>query len=111
MIEGLWSVEFGANTGYDGAGVVVFESQRVFGGDASYYYVGNYSIDNNLILTAEINVSHYNGPLNNVFGPVKEITIVVAGKTATPSMIIEGSVKGRPDLKIALRLTKRAELP
>lgn len=42
MIEALWSVEFMSNLQGAGAGVAVFETGRVLGGDAGYTYVGKY---------------------------------------------------------------------
>lgn len=42
MLEALWSVEFQSSFGLQGNGVVVFETGRVFGGDSTMIYVGNF---------------------------------------------------------------------
>ncbi len=43
MLEGLWSIELGIReTDMQGAGVVVFENQRVLGGSSDYFYTGMY---------------------------------------------------------------------
>jgi hypothetical protein len=42
MLEGLWSVGIGLKgTKMEGAGVIVFESQRVLGGRSNYCYTGS----------------------------------------------------------------------
>lgn len=43
-IEALWTVTFGSNLGMSGAGVVVFETGRLFGGDPDYIYLGKYDV-------------------------------------------------------------------
>lgn len=109
MVEALWSVEFGTNTGFGGAGVAVFETGRVLGGDASYYYVGTYSLKDG-IATATIDVIHYSGPLNNVFGPLKKVTLNLAGEVKHDTFTVTGTAKEAPG-QIFIRLTRRAELP
>jgi len=42
-VEALWTNSMHA-PGQFGAGVVVFETERVFGGDSSMYYTGTYRI-------------------------------------------------------------------
>ena len=50
QIEGLYVVEFGdvaiggQTYTYWNGGVAVLETNRIFGGDSGYYYVGNYTI-------------------------------------------------------------------
>jgi hypothetical protein len=41
-IEALWSLEFVSTEDSYGAGVVIFETNKIFGGDSLYYYLGNY---------------------------------------------------------------------
>lgn len=73
-LEALWAVAFQADAGPYGAGVVVFESNRIFGGDSCYYYVGTYEL-NTTIINAKIKVKHFAGPRNNIFGPVDELSL------------------------------------
>jgi hypothetical protein len=44
-IEAVWAVNFITPVGAGGAGVVVFETGRIFGGDSYYYYIGGYLIN------------------------------------------------------------------
>ncbi len=111
MLEALWSVEFLSTTtqGY-GAGVIVFESNRAFGGDAQYFYIGRYELVHDT-LKAEAKVTHYAGLPNSVFGPRKEFTLKLEGKIAEPMFDLKGYLVEQPGMKIIVRLTKRADLP
>lgn len=110
MLEALWSVEFVSNVQGYGAGVAVFETGRILGGDASFYYVGNYKVENGTLI-AEIKVVNYRGEPNSIFGPLKEFTLHVSGKPQSPEFEVAGNMAERPELHILIRLTRRAELP
>src|ERR1022692_4813174 len=43
-MDGLWTAEFGTSTGVFGGGVVVFREGKLLGGDATYFYVGEYRL-------------------------------------------------------------------
>ena len=113
MIEGLWSLEFISNVGGIGAGVVVFETQRIFGGDSQYYYVGQYEMQHDGKLKAEVMVEHYAGNRLSIFGPGQDkfSLAVRADSVQRPTFQATGSMIGSPDAKIAMRLTIRSELP
>jgi hypothetical protein len=49
--------------------VVVLETNRLFGGDSGYYYVGSYAGKNGL-LTAQVRVTHYAGLQQSILVPV-----------------------------------------
>ena len=111
MLEALWSVEFlSTNTQGKGAGVIVLESSRAFGGDSQYFYIGTYQLDRD-ILKAEVKVTHYAGLPYSVFGPLKELTLKLEGKIAERTFDLNGHRVDQPGMKIIARLTKRADLP
>lgn len=110
MLEALWSVEFVSNMQGFGAGVAVFETGRIFGGDSQYYYVGAYRQKDG-VLSAELEVTHYAGEPSSVFGPAKKFHLKVSGKPAQPTMEVRGHVVENPNLQIYIRLTRRADLP
>jgi len=110
MIEALWTVEFISTQESIGAGVVVFETNRIFGGDVSYYYLGNYEIKNGQ-LTSKIKVTHYFGKPSSIFGELKKFTIRLSGKIEAPVMMAHGYLEENPELKIVVRCTRRADLP
>jgi hypothetical protein len=109
-IEALWSVEFVSSQEIFGAGVAVFETNRVFGGDANYTYVGDYNAGAEG-LTARIKVSHYAGRRFSIFGARDSFTLVLTGKPGPHSFDAEGYIDGEPQNTVTIRLTRRAELP
>jgi hypothetical protein len=110
MLEALWSVEFDSNVNDFGAGVAVFESGRILGGDSCYTYVGSYNVVNSS-LDAKIKVTHYAGKPHSIFGPASEFNLVLTGVPSQASFKAVGHVKENPELKIAMKLTRQAELP
>lgn len=110
MLEALWSVDFSSNVQGFGSGVVVLETGRVLGGDAQYFYVGSYSVENG-VAYAKVNITHYAGPPNTVFGQAKSVTLQFSGKPDHNQFELQGSVVGNPALSIRVRFTRRAELP
>lgn len=109
MIEALWSVEFVAQNGNIGGGVAVFESGRILGGDSSYFYTGSYRVKNGSV-EAEVNVTHYFGQLNNIFGNYESVTLTLAGQIHEQQFTVSGTAQ-EPQGQVAIRLTRRAELP
>ena len=69
MTEALYVVEFGdvSGPGYRNGGVAVLETNRVFGGDSGYYYLGTYTIKDG-VLAATVGVTKHNPAWANVFG-------------------------------------------
>lgn len=110
MLEALWSIEFVSSLGIRGAGVVVLETGRVFGGDAQYYYVGSFSVVSG-VAEVEVTATHYAGTPWSVFGPSQSHTMRLRGAPARDTFDMHGEVVGRPGQQITLRLTRRAELP
>ena len=110
MIEGLWSVEFSSNTGDFGAGIVVFETNRVFGGDSQYYYLGTYVVQNGII-EGSVKVTHFANEPYSIFGEEKEFYLSIKGKISNQVFETQGYRVDKPDLRIGVRFTKQAELP
>lgn len=104
MIEGLWSM------GIDGAGVVVFETNRVLGGDSRYFYIGTYIIRDRLIMGSVI-VTHYAYEPYSIFGDMRQFTLKIEGNIRAPTFDADGFRVDDPSQRIVLRFTKRAELP
>lgn len=111
MLEALWSAEFGSNSGFVGAGVVIFETGRIFGGDAQYYYTGKYNLENG-VLDANVTVNCYSEGFGSIFGTDEQnFELKIQGKVEAPTMIAVGYRVDNSSMRIQLRLTKRAELP
>ena len=69
MREALYRVQFGdvAGPGYRNGGVAVLETNRVFGGDSGYYYLGTYAVKNDEI-TAKVHIVKHDPAWGNAFG-------------------------------------------
>lgn len=110
MIEALWGIEFVSNRPDGGYGVLVLETGRVLGGDSSFVFVGNYEV-NNGVIRAEAKCTNDRGTLESIFGNIKEFTVVLEGPVDQKEMILNGYMKENPENKLAVKLTRRAELP
>jgi hypothetical protein len=89
-VNGLWTAEFyaGANSG---TGVVVLLDGQMFGGDANYYYKGQYA-ENSGSLKGALTVTHYAGPLTNVFGPARALNLVIEAQAGENLIVGQASV-------------------
>src|SRR6266498_2240752 len=101
-LEALWSVEFFSNLASFGAGVIVLETERAFGGDSQYYYIGKFKVVHDTI-HAEITATHYFGQPNSIFGNLKTFTVNVSGKYAEHTFELHGHLVENPNLKIGIR--------
>lgn len=111
MIEALWSVQFKSNLGIFGSGVVVFETERIFGGDAKFYYLGSFNVGSDGSVDADVEVNHYSGDTLSIFGNRKNFKLKVSGMVKVPEMELVGTVLGEPSLIMRMVLTKIADLP
>jgi len=110
-IEALWSVQFRSNLGILGSGVVVFETEKIFGGDAKFYYLGTFKISPDGRVEADVEVNHYSGDTLSILGHRKHFKLKVSGIRNVPQMDLHGFDKQNPSLKIQMILNKIADLP
>ncbi len=107
-IDGLWLVDFIAGS-LSGTGVVVFSNGILMGGDSTHYYAGRYQLAGNR-LTAEMDVHHFAGPLNSVFGPRRFVQLKLDGATTDDLIMAQGFDRTMPQVPASFRL-RRAEIP
>ncbi len=111
MLEGLWTIEFVSNVETYGAGVVVFESGRILGGDSSYYYIGTFRVKNKIV-EAEVEGTHYAGEAHSIFGFRHKFKLKLSGKPQVPLMKLKAHFVDNPLMgDLSAQLTLRAELP
>ncbi len=108
-IEALWSMQF-ASPENIGAGVVVLQTGRIFGGDGRYYYLGQYQLQGRT-LRARVDVHHYSGEPYSVFGKLQHFTLDLSGHVHDSTMFCTGSLVEEPDRKLDIFLERRADLP
>jgi hypothetical protein len=101
MLEALWSVGFVTGQGLYGAGVVIFETGRVFGGDASFYWVGSYSVRGGAI-TGEVDVRCHREGLPFIFPGLDGGRVRFTGSIASPTMLLTGSLVNNPTQQIVV---------
>lgn len=116
-IEALWTMymgtvdEPGLTEGWASAGVVVFETGRLFGGDSGYYYLGTYELNGGRVTGTAVS-QHYNGPPNSAFGPgIISQEVKFEGTIEGEEISGEMWVKGRPQPRLPMKLHRQAELP
>ena len=111
-VEGLYVVHFGIPT-YYGSGVIVLETERFFGGDSMYYYVGDYKVNGAAIIGKGRVVLHTSIPnVPTIFGDVTgKFNVELSGVIGNER--IEGSMR-RPDMPaiaLPIVLIFREKLP
>lgn len=102
-IEQLWSLEYVSGLSDEGGGVIVLENGRIIGGDNNYFYIGSYDLKNNKF-NATIDVKHYSGSYNPIFGNMDELILKLDGKYDEDEMLLTGHVLEEPSLEVHIRL-------
>jgi len=110
MIEALYGVEFVSNNNNGGYGVVVLETGRILGGDSSFVFVGDYEVENGTV-RANVKCTNDREMLESIFGNLKEFNLQLEGALNEKEFILQGHMLENPEMKIGVKLTRRAELP
>ena len=113
QLEALYVVEFGdiAGFGYRNGGVAVLETNRIFGGDSGYYYIGDFSVFGDRI-EASVRITKHNPSWTNAFGDdAIQFEIKLSGRIGNEVNEALMERTDRPGLRLPLRLTRRATLP
>ncbi len=109
MVEGFWIVQYEGMQG-NGGGVVMFIKGKVFGGDSGYTYSGSYRTQGNSV-KANIMVRNFLPGVPSVVGVVGDFELNIDGKLEGDVIKATGSLPNSQAVGIALKLTKRADLP
>ncbi len=88
-LDGLYVVTFGGVTGSRAnGGVVVLKGRGFFGGDSSYYYVGNYDASNEPLVMGRGRIVKHSAAAPNVFGDsAPEFEIILRGRLGSSGVI------------------------
>jgi hypothetical protein len=109
MVDGFWIVQYEGLHG-GGGGVVLLSKGKVLGGDSGYAYFGTFK-ELNRTLTAHILVQNFLPGIPNVLGVVGDfeldLNVTVEGDIAKGT----ASLSKQRAMGIAVKLTKRSELP
>jgi len=110
MVDGLWTIKFIASSGATGAGVLVFWNNRIYGGDARYYYLGEYRVEGET-LSVKMEITHFSGEPESVYGRMEFIELEVQGRVDEAEMNLFGRIPNDASSKVAIRCEKRADIP
>jgi len=102
-LDGLYVVTFGGVTGSRAnGGVVVLKGRGFFGGDSSYYYVGNYDASNEPLVMGRGRIVKHSAAAPNVFGDsAPEFEIILRGRLGS-SGVIRGTMSRAVNTNVAL---------
>lgn len=119
MIEGLWVINF--ITPNDPAadlngGILVIESNKAFGGDSGYYYVGQLEPSSKNVWAAKVAINRHDPNIVSVFGDLDQLEIrgTLTRKDTDPrgrSVLLAEMAEVSSGAPLVAQLTKVAELP
>ena len=107
-VEALWVLGFGNDIDY-GSGVVVLETNRIFGGDSSFYWTGTYEVSNGRI-KGTINVDRHSSGQPSIVGP-DAYTMNIEGPVSEKEIELSCTINGQDRPALIAILTRTAELP
>jgi hypothetical protein len=109
MVEGFWIVQYEGMQG-NGGGVAMFTKGQVFGGDTGYTYLGSYSTLGNSV-KARVMVRNFIPGIPSVVGITGDFELSIDGVVEGNVIKGTGSLVGVQRPGIALKLSKRADIP
>jgi hypothetical protein len=109
VVEGFWIVQYEGMRG-NGGGVAMFIKGHLFGGDTGYTYMGTYKTEGNSV-KAKLHVRNFLPDIPSVIGVVGDFELNIDGKLEGDVIKGTGSLVNGGAVGIAIKLTKRANLP
>ena len=109
MLSGIFYVEFKANNNDFGRGLIIIDEGRANGGDDKFLFRGRFDTYNGDI-QAVIEVNHYRGEPTSVFGPIKNFTLNLSGKSDGNTFTVTGGVVNMNGAAITIRGVKVASV-
>ena len=118
-VEGLWTIQF-SETAEDYGGMSVKESinrggtlvlanGRVYGAGLSFFFVGRYEVEGNL-LNLELTANRYNDLVEGALGVGDQAQLVFQGSIEGDEMKLKGRITDDEDKMIYIGAIKRADL-
>jgi hypothetical protein len=117
-VEALWSITFGSVSGKEietvSGGIVVLETERIFGGDTWTYFTGRYEVKGDSIKIDVQTGVHFTAGGQSIFGgPLTPYRFAGQGRINSDQsqIYVELTVAGSPNKTLAAVLRRVAELP
>ena len=102
-------MQFSVGPQNTGGGLVVISDGDINGGDETYLYQGHLNAYGSQA-KAIIEVTHYRGALNAVFGPLRTFTLELVGTVDEQTFDVQGSIVGTQSPVIRISGRKVAQL-
>ena len=116
-IEGMWlmrSTEVRSDDVARSPGIIILETERLFGGDSVYYWIGSYKVENGIVRGNVRTRTHtlLEGA-ENVFGSVGTVDYQVAFEVKWQGDCLVGSMcpEENPSVVQAIELVRLSDLP
>lgn len=118
MIEGLWVLKWLLPTDVGGdltGGVAVIETNRLYGGDSGYIFVGDVTPNGQNVWSLDVTVTRHDPNIDSLFGDLDQFHLTGTlrpDKADSPdgvTMVADFPMSDGPALGVAMR--KVAELP
>ena len=119
MIEGLWVIKLltpdDPSMDLNG-GVVVIETDRIFGGDSGYFYIGSLRPAEQNTWSVAVQITRHDPNIESIFGDTDKIeltgTIHKAGKDQQDRSLIKLKMRDNATaIDMTALMTKVADLP
>lgn len=117
-IEALWAIRFASHlngTIIDkSGGVIVLETERLFGGDSGAFYTGRYSLTERDQVSFTVQTGVHDNSVPSIFGgPLVPLKFTGTARVSKDQkrMDVRLIVDGQPNLGIVAIMTRVAELP
>lgn len=107
MLEGFWTIEFGSSIGISGAGVLFCNKGTLLGGDAGYYYHGEYR-SSGAVFEIDLTVVPFIPGYVSVFGTQgQSVVLHLVGQVNGDQATAQGRPEGMPEVSFGAKLTRR----
>lgn len=108
--DGIWTSEILGLFGWETTGILILERGRAIDGGNHHYSTGSYEVSESAI-TISLNVE-YHGTPRTIFGAAdRNLSVEIHGKLRGNTILGAAHRSDKPDQKITVRLTRRAEIP
>jgi len=108
--EGIWSNEILGLFGWESTGILILEGGRAVDGGNHHFSIGTYeSSDGQITISLKV---EYHGTPRTMFGSAdRNLSVRINGKLSADTIEGQAYRLDKPDQKISVKLTRRADLP
>lgn len=109
MFDGLWTIEFMSIANLYATGVLVLNDERLLGGDAGYYYSGEYKEKGDKI-NGVATITRFEPNSISVFGNFDQLTLCFQGKLEQNQIHGEAWLQADRNKSVRIKCTKKEDI-